>query len=141
VTGGAVLLDTNVVSELIKPKPDARVVTFIEAQLDPYLSVITLHELTWGAERVSAPARRARLIAWISAMKSRFGGRLIEVDAEIAEHSGRLRAAAAGTGRVVDAVDTIIAASALARGARVATRNVRDFAPLGVEVVDPWSAP
>lgn len=135
----AVLFDTNVLSELVKPRPDVRVSTFVAAQANPFISVITLHELTWGAERAPDPARRAKLIAWIAAIRARFAGRLVDVDADTSEHSGRLRAAAAAQGYAVEAIDAMIAACALARGALVATRNVKDFEPLGVAVVDPWS--
>lgn len=136
---GPVLLDTNVVSELVKPRPNAHVVAFINAQAEPLLSVITLHELTWGAERTADPARRSRLVAWIATMRARFVGRLVDVDADIAERAGRLRAAAAASGHVVEAIDSLLAASAVSRGARVATRNVRDFQPLGIALVDPWA--
>jgi predicted nucleic acid-binding protein len=140
VTTQAVLLDTNVLSELVKPQPDARVSAFVAAQTDPFVSVITLHELTWGAERAPNRARRAKLLAWIASVRAHFAGRLVDVDAETAEHGGRLRAAAAAQGCVVDAIDSLIAASALSRGAVVATRNVKDFEPLGVTVIDPWNS-
>lgn len=136
---GPVLLDTNVVSELVKLRPDPNVSAFVAAQTDPFLSVISLHELTWGAERASDPARKAKLLAWISSIRARFVGRLVDIDADIAEHGGRLRAAASAQGHVIDAIDALIAASALARGAPVVTRNAKDFEPLGVTVVDPWS--
>jgi hypothetical protein len=135
----AVLLDTNVLSELVRPKPDAKVVAFVRAQTDPYISVLTLHELTYGAERAPAPARRAKLIAWISSLRAQFAGRIVAIGEDIAGEAGRLRAAAESQGRPTEAVDALIAA-ALARGAAVATRNTRDFEPLGVPVIDPWAA-
>jgi predicted nucleic acid-binding protein len=135
-----VLLDTNVLSELVKPRPDAAVMAFVAAQSDPVLSVISLHELTYGAERAPDAARRARLLVWIASVRSRFAGRLVNIDADIAEQGGRLRALAAANGHAVEALDALIAASALARAASVATRNVRDFAPLGIETVNPWKA-
>jgi len=77
-------------------------------------------------------------MAWIDAVRRRFHGRVVDVDADVAEIAGRLRAAANLEGRSSDPIDALIAASALIRGAAVATRNVRDFEPLGVELVDPW---
>lgn len=136
----ATLLDADVLSELVKPVPDPRVSAFVAAQTDPFTSVVTIPELTWGAERAPDPARRARLIAWIAALRAQFAGRLVDLDADLAEHSGRLRAAAAAQGHPVEAVDALIAACALARGAVVATRNVKDFLPLGVSALDPWAA-
>jgi len=136
----AVLLDTNVLSELVRPKPAAQVASFVRAQSDPLLSVVTLHELTYGAERASDPVRRVKLIAWIASLRAQFAGRIVEVDADIAEQAGRLRAVAESQGRPTEAVDALIAASALSRGAAVATRDTRDFQPLGVHVINPWAA-
>ena len=135
----AVLLDTNVLSELVRQRPDGRVLAFVEAVEAPLLSVLTLHELTYGAARVADLARRERLMAWIDTIRRRFAARLVEVDADVAEIAGRLRATARLAGHPTDAVDALIAASATIRGAVVATRNVRDFAPLGVPTTDPWA--
>jgi toxin FitB len=136
----AVLFDTNVLSELVRPRPDARVAAFVRDQHDPYLSVVTLHELTYGAERAPAAARRAKLIAWIAALRAQFAGRIVPVTEEIAEHAGRLRAAAELQGRPTEAIDALIAASALSRGAALATRDTSDFEPLGVTLINPWNA-
>jgi predicted nucleic acid-binding protein len=135
-----VLLDTNVLSELVRPKPDPKVQAFVRAQTDPLISALTIHELVFGAERASDPARRAKLIAWIAAIQSEFAGRIVDIDADVAEQAGRLRANAASQGANTDPIDALIAASAVVRGAGVATRNVRDFAPLGVSVIDPWNS-
>src|SRR5262249_1668134 len=96
------------------------------------ISVLTIHEITYGAERAPDPARRAKLIAWVAAIQSRFVGRIISIDAAIAEQAGRLRAAAEAQGTAADPIDSLIAACALSHGAGIATRNVRDFAALGV---------
>lgn len=136
----AVLLDTNVLSELVKPRPNARVVAFVAAQIDPFISVLTIHELAYGADRAPDPGRRSKLIGWLASLRSRFAARTIPVDADIAERAGKLRAAAEAQGFVVKPIDSLIAASAVARGAAVATRNTRDFAPLGVPTVNPWNA-
>jgi toxin FitB len=133
-----VLLDTNVLSELVRPRPDARVVAFVAALDAPLLSVLTIHELTFGAARSPDPERRERLMAWVDTVRRRFAGRVIDVDPDVAEIAGRLRAVADGGGRPADPIDALIAASAMVRGAAVATRNVRDFEPLGVALVDPW---
>lgn len=135
-----VLLDTNVLSELIRPKPDSNVAAFVRAQGNAVLSVVTLHELTYGAERAADPARRAKLIAWIASIRAQFRGRVVEIDSDIAEQAGRLRAAAEAQGRPTEAIDSLIAACALARGAAIATRNVRDFEPMGVALINPWIA-
>jgi hypothetical protein len=85
-------------------------------------------------------ACRSRLRVWIQTIRVRFSGRLIDVTAEIAEQSGRMRANAAARGRPVEAIDALIAASAVSCAAHVATRNTADFEPLGVETMNPWIA-
>lgn len=134
------LLDTNVLSELVRPKPDARVQAFVRAQTAPLISALTIHEIVFGAERATDPARRAKLIGWVAAIQSQFAGRIIDIDANVAEQAGRLRANASLQGASTDPIDALIAACAISRSAAIATRNVRDFAPLGVSVVDPWAS-
>ncbi len=136
----SVLLDTNVLSELVRPKPDPKVQAFVRTQTDPLISALTIHEIVFGAERASDPARRAKLIAWVAAIEGQFAGRIVDIDANVAEQAGRLRANAATQGANTDPIDALIAACAIVRGASVATRNIRDFAPLGVSVVNPWTS-
>ncbi|MGD9816396.1 MAG: PIN domain-containing protein [Hyphomonadaceae bacterium] len=135
-----VLLDTNVISELVRPRPEKRVVAFVQAQPDAIVSALVLHEIAYGAERVRDSALRVRLTAWVASIRSEYAGRIVEIDADIAEQAGRWRATAESNGVMVDPIDAIIAACAASRGATVATRNVRDFAALGVTVIDPWTA-
>ncbi|MGH6922705.1 MAG: type II toxin-antitoxin system VapC family toxin [Propylenella sp.] len=132
------LLDTNVVSELVKPKPDRKVVRFVREAVDPWLCAITLHELVYGAERSPDAKRRAKLLAWIAQVTAEFDGRTIAVDNAVAERSGRLRALAVTQGRPATVVDALIAASAQLHGLRLATRNTKDFKPFGIAVVNPW---
>ena len=134
-----VLLDTNVLAELVRERPEPRVVDFVRSQPSALLSVLTLHELAYGAARVEHAARRAALEDWLAGIRGQFDGSVVHVDAAIAERAGRVRAEADRRGRRADVVDVLIAATALERGALVATHNVRDFEPLGVDVVDPWS--
>ena len=131
-----VLLDTNVLSELVRPKPEPKVLAFLRAQDSPFISALTLHELAFGAERAPDSARRAKLNLWISGIQSQFAGRIVDIDGEIASVGGRLRAAAAG--HAVDAMDSLIAACAVSRDAAIATRNLRDFALLGIQLINPW---
>jgi toxin FitB len=134
-----VLLDTNVLSELVRQHPDERVVAFVAGAEVPLLSVLTLFELTYGAARAPDPTRRERLLVWLDTVRLRFAGRVIDVGPDVAEVAGRLRAAADFGGRPTDPIDSLIAASAVIHDAVVATRNVNDFEPLGVSVVDPWA--
>lgn len=134
-----VLLDTNVLSELVRARPQPQVVAFVRAQSDPVISALTIHEIAYGAERAPDPARRAKLVAWVAQIRRQFAGRIVAIDADIAEQAGRLRAAAAAQGTSTDPIDALIAACAVARAASVATRNTRDFEAYGVGLIDPWS--
>ncbi len=133
------LLDTNVLSELVRPEPEPKVMAFVRAQTDPFISALTIHEIVFGAERASDPVRRTKLLSWVAGIRSQFAGRIVDIDADVAERAGRLRASAAAQGANTDAIDALIAACAISRGAAVATRNVRDFASLGISIVDPWT--
>lgn len=133
-----VLFDTNVISELIRPRPEPRVIAFVKTQVEPLISAVTLHEIAYGAEKARDPSRRAKLIGWLASIRIEFRGRIVHIDEDIAERSGQIRAAAAATGAVIAPMDSLIAASALSRSAAVATRNVSDFTVLGVTVIDPW---
>ena len=136
----SVLLHTNVLAELVRQRPEPRVVDFVRSQPNALISVLTLHELAYRAARVEHAARRAALEGWLARIRGQFAGSVVDVDTAIAERAGRVRAEADRRARRADVVDVLIAATALERGALVATRNVRDFEPLGVDVIDPWSS-
>ena len=135
----SVLLDTNVLSELVRQRPEPRVVAYVKSQPNALVSVLTLHELAYGAARVDDEARRTALEGWLAGIRGRFAASVVAVDAAIAERAGRIRAEADRRGRGCDVLDVLIAATALERDALVATRNVRHFETLDVDAVDPWS--
>lgn len=133
------LLDTNVVSELVRPKPSGSVLRWIRAAPDSalHLSVLSLGEIRMGAERLPEGSRRERLRLWLEHdLPEWFGDRLLPVSAEVADRWGRLIAVAR---KPVPAVDSLLAATALHHELRLVTRNVSDFRFPGLEVVDPWS--
>lgn len=135
------LLDTNVVSEWTKPVPDPNVVRWLD-EVDEdrvHLSVITLGELREGVDRLDPGRRRDRLDGWLrDDLSDRFEGRLVDVDEDVTLRWGALRAAAGRSGRTLPVVDALIAATALAHSFVVVTRNVRDFAKMVPDVIDPW---
>jgi predicted nucleic acid-binding protein len=136
------LLDTNVVSEGTKPRPNSGVMAWLAAadESHVFLSVITLAELRNGVERLPAGARRARLDAWLTQqLPTRFETRLLPVDAETADICGYITARARARGRTVEAMDALIAATAVQHDLTVVTRNVSDFEPLGARVINPWT--
>lgn len=101
-----------------------------------YLSVLTLGEIRKGIEALPEGDRRFRLTDWLEVDLPRFfGGRILAVDASVADRWGHLLAV---VGRPVPAVDSLLAATALHHGLRLVTRNAHDFAYRGLEVIDPW---
>jgi predicted nucleic acid-binding protein len=134
----AFLLDTNVLSEIIKPKPSRNVEAFLEREGDLWLSVVTLHEFAYGVALAADAARQLKLQTWIESVKNKFGDRILDVTPAIAETAGRLRGFSQSQGRVLAPLDALIAATAAVHASVLATRNVRDFEHLGVELLNPW---
>jgi len=136
------LLDTNVVSEWAKPRPDPGVVAWLaEADEDRiFISAITIAELRYGVEKMPAGARRNRLDAWLQELVPlRFEERLLAVDADTANVWGRVMAQGQAAGHPPGTMDAFIAATVLQHDMTLVTRNVSDFEPLGVRLVNPWS--
>jgi len=136
------LLDTNVVSEWVRPRPDAGVVAWLaEADEDRvFISVVTLAELRYGIERMAIGQRRRRLDDWLSnELPLRFEGRILPVGAAVADAWGKLTALRETSGRPLAAVDAFIAATVEVHGLTLVTRNVSDFERTVREVVNPWT--
>jgi hypothetical protein len=137
-----IALDTNVVSELMSPRPDARVVAWMDgvAPGDLVLPAVVIGELWYGVARLPDGHRRDELARRLRAL---LGGplaaRIAAYDAAAAERYGFLVAAREAAGRATSVADGQIAATCLAHDAALATRNVKDFMGTGVHVVDPWS--
>lgn len=134
------LFDTNVLSELRHRDAERSVVAWAEAQnpFDVYLSVMTVFELEVGVARKerSDPRQGAELRRWIAQLvDEQFAGRILPLDTEIARLAAGLHAPDPRPDK-----DAFIAATALRHNLTVVTRNVKDFAPLGVRVLDPWTA-
>ncbi len=137
------LLDTCLVSELIKKKPEPRVVEWVRRQAEDrlYLSVLTLGELQKGIAKLKDQQRAHKLQAWLDDdLLERFAGRILDVTPGVARIWGRIQGKAEAEGRTMQVIDSLIAATALDLGASVATRNVEDVEASGVEIVNPWPA-
>jgi len=137
------LLDTNVLSELVKPKPDKGVVACVDGEDEDsiYVSALTLGEIRQGVEMLAAGRRRAELEAWVGgALRERFEGRVLAVDADVADRWGRLSAEARRAGRGLGVVDGLLAATALVHGFTLVTRNESDFSGVGhgLKIRNPW---
>lgn len=133
------LLDTNVLSEAGKPLRDDAVQSFLVANADLWISVISIHEIDYGIGVLPLGRRRSDLDNRMAKVISTFGSRVLPIRTAEAKGAARLRAQSRRRGRVLHLPDALIAATAMERGLTLATRNVADFDYLGVDVVDPWA--
>ena len=137
-----IVLDTNVVSELMRPSPAAHVVDWVaqQAATTLYFSTISEAELRYGVEVLPAGQRRAGLLAAIEGMlREDFAGRVLPFDSDAARAYAVIAAGRRVAGRPISQADCQIAAIAQSRGAWVATRNAGDFEDCGIAVVNPWA--
>lgn len=135
------LLDTNVVSALMRPEADPAVVDALRAAAtrDVFIATVVLVEIVYGIEMLPAGARRERLTRLASELLTeRFAGRTIALNDDIAWEAGRIRAERRALGRSDDLADDIVAATARVRGLTLVTRNGKDFEGLGLRLLDPW---
>jgi predicted nucleic acid-binding protein len=136
------LLDTNIVSELVRPRPDSRVATWTDSADEEllFLSALTLGEVRKGITTVTDPARKGRLEAWLAGgLVARFEGRILGIDQAIADRWGRISGTLALRGTPLPVIDGLLAATALHHNLTLVTRNTRDVALTGAAVFDPWS--
>ena len=136
------LLDTNVLAEPMKERPNSGVLAWLsQANEDQvFVSVVTITELRYGVERLATGKRRERLDSWLRKdLITRFGGRILPVDLRIAETCGGLMARSESMGRPIDARDAFIAATAEVHGLTLVTRNTSDFAPTLKTIISPWT--
>lgn len=135
------LLDTNCISEAVRVNPEPRVLAWIEAADESllYLSVLTLGEIRKGVAALSPGRRRTKLEMWLELeLRARFSGRILSIDAGVADRWGLLAAAARRQGKALSVIDGLLAATALHHNLTIVSRNVSDFASLPVAVVNPW---
>lgn len=136
-----VLLDTCVLSELNRQGGGAQQVRQAVSELADgaiFLSVVSLGEIAKGVALLDAAARQRGLLSWLNGLEFQFADRLLPVDSETARLWGELTARAQQQGRTVHVAEGLIAATALRHGLHVMTRNVSDFEPTGVLLINPW---
>ena len=136
------LLDTNVISEWVRPRPDPGVVAWLDAVSADlvYLSVASLAEIHYGIERLVPGHRREALAAWLANdLPLRFEGRILDIDRRVAEAWGTVMVRGEQLGARPGAMDAFFAATAQVHGLTLVTRNAQHFAHLGVTLLDPWS--
>ncbi|WP_448627721.1 PIN domain-containing protein [Geodermatophilus sp. URMC 64] len=137
-----IVVDTNVVSELMRPSPAPPVVAWLRGQAPGSLATtaITLAEIGFGLARLPEGRRAAELRQLAEDVLDAFPAQVFPFDTAAARAYGDIAEARERAGHPIAALDAQIAAICLVRRARLATRNARDFAGTGVELVDPWSA-
>lgn len=135
------LLDTCLISELLKKEPNPAVMAWLDAQDEQtlFLSVLNLGELQKGISKLAKGTKQEELQAWVSHdLAERFSGRILTVDQETALCWGRLQGNAERRGEKLPVMDSMIAASAAVHGMSVVTRNTKDLERCGVQVCNPW---
>lgn len=137
------LLDTNVVSETTRPQSSKAVLTWVATQAAEslFISAITIGELRRGALLLTEGKKRKALLRWIeTGIKADFAGRILPVDTAVMERWAQLQATSEQAGRRLPLMDSLLAATALAHGLTLATRNTADFMAANVSLLDPWAS-
>jgi len=137
------LLDTNCISELVRPTPEPRVLEWMGAADETllYLSVLTMGEIRRGLAGLAQGKRRTLLETWLEVeLQARFSGRIVPIDAAIANRWGQLAADAKRVGKPLSIIDGLLAATALHHNLTVVSRNTSDFTNTHVRVLNPWEA-
>ena len=135
------LLDTCVISEVIKPRADKNVISWMQNQDEEslYLSVLTFGEIEKGIEKSSDEARKRKLQLWVEEdLKKRFEGRIVPINIDISVKWGTIQGNAELLGKPMPAIDGLIAVSGLVHNCIVVTRNVSDMEQSTVELLNPW---
>jgi hypothetical protein len=137
-----IILDTNVLSELMRPQPSAQVSSWIadQTQSNLYLSTVTEAEVLYGIELLPRGARREGIRAAAETMfEHDFANRILPFDRPAAQWFGKIASHRRAVGRPIGHSDGQIASIARSRGAQLATRNIADFAECGLELINPWN--
>lgn len=135
------LLDTCVLSELVKPRPSGALKKWLSDSTERslYISVLTIGEIQNGIQLPATSRKRRELEVWLhDELMDHFEGRILALDEHVAMTWGRVNALASRKGRSVPTMDGLIAATAIANDLVLVTRNVSDFDGTGAEVIDPW---
>ncbi|MCC7128619.1 MAG: type II toxin-antitoxin system VapC family toxin [Microbacteriaceae bacterium] len=137
-----IVLDTNVISEAMRPKPDPKVIDWLNSQLATslYLPSVTLAELLFGIGILPEGSRKNRLARALDQLVALFADRVLPFDRDAARRYAEMAVAARSLGRPLPTSDGYVAATAAARGFAVATRNTQHFTDTGVDLIDPWQS-
>ena len=137
-----IVLDTNVISELMRPTPSPAVMDWVDQQptADLHLTSVTVAELLYGIARLPLGSRRSKLADHVETMiTTDFRRRVLPFDLTAAPHYADIAATRTATGRPISAPDAQIAATCRSHNAALATRNTKDFDKTGITIIDPWN--
>ena len=135
------LLDTCVISEIIKPKPNKNVIFWLgnQDERDLFLSVLTFGEIEKGIEKAPDTIRKKKLKLWVEEdLKQRFEGRILPIDLDVSTQWGIVQGIAEKAGKPMPAIDGLIAVSGLVNNCIVVTRNTSDMEQSSVALCNPW---
>jgi predicted nucleic acid-binding protein len=137
------LLDTNVISEMVKLRPEAKVVSWVQTTSEEllYLSVLTIGEIRKGIDSLPRSNKRGLLESWLAKdLVLRFAGRILQVNLDIAERWGLISARAKMAGAPLAVIDGLMAATALHHNLTFVTRNTKDVRVAGISMLNPWQS-
>lgn len=135
-----ILVDTDVISELTGDAPDSQIISFLVEHDELWLSTIVVHELKLGMELLPLGNRRDRIYSAITDLISQYSDRILVVGDSEATQASKYRAQRHRTGRILDLGDALIAGTAKVNGLALATRSVRDFEHLELELINTWDS-
>lgn len=135
------MLDTCVVSEFLQKRPDQKVIEWMGAQIEEslFLSVLTIGEIRKGISKLQPSKRRNDLEGWLARLLDRYGTRVLPITVAVADRWGVVKGNAELDCKPLSVIDSLIAATALEHDLTVVTRNVNDFAPAKVDLLNIWS--
>ena len=138
-----IILDTNVISAMMEQDDHPVVASWLDLQeIDVlYTTAISVHELWFGLDKMARGRRRTALVKGLEDVLALLADRILILDAAGAKASGQLQARRELKGRPIALGDCLMAGIACSRGARFATRNVRHFVGLGLDIINPWDQP
>lgn len=133
-----IVFDTNIISELMRPEPDPKVLSWVDAAGRLHTSAITVAEVEYGIARLADGRRRDLLATTAAEVFAAFRELILPFDDHAAHHYGQIVAGREAGGRPISVADAQIAAICASRGALLATRNTRDFEGTGISTINPW---
>jgi toxin FitB len=136
------LLDTCVISELVRDNPDKKVIEWISSKTESslHLSVLTMGEIHKGIEKLAESKKKHRLHMWVNAdLQTRFKDKILDLDLVVATKWGELQGKAEKNGKPMPSIDGLIAATGVVNDMVVVTRNTKDMEQSGATLIDPWA--